>query len=96
MQNEDMIPAEEFCVHHRIELAFIESLREYGLIETVLVEEKTFLPLSQLERLEKFVRLHYELDINLEGIETIVHLLEKVNTMQDQIRQLTNRLRAYE
>lgn len=96
MQNEDMIPASEFCVHHKIELAFIESLREYGLIETILIEEKIFLPVSQLERLEKFCRLHFELDINLEGIETIGHLLDKMNTMQDQIRYLTNRLKAYE
>lgn len=96
MQNEDMIAASEFCVHHKIELAFIESLREYGLIETVIVEEKIFLPISQLQRLEKFYRLHFELDINLEGIETIGHLLDKMNTMQDQIRELTNRLKSYE
>jgi MerR HTH family regulatory protein len=96
MQNEDMVPASEFCVYHNIELSFIYSLSEHGLIETVLVEEKIFLPLSQLERLEKFVRLHFELDINLEGIETINHLLEKVTTMQDQITQLSNRLKAYE
>ena len=96
MQSDDMIPASEFCLHHDIELSFIDSLNEYGLIEMVVVGEEIFLPLSQLGRLEKIVRLHFELDINLEGIETITHLLERVNTMQEQIANLTNRLRAYE
>lgn len=96
MQNEDMIAASEFCVHHKIELTFIESLRDYGLIETVVIDEKLFLPVTQLQRLEKFYRLHFELDINLEGIETIGHLLDKMNTLQDEIRQLTSRLKAYE
>lgn len=96
MQSEDIIPASEFCLHHNIELSFINSLTENGLIEIVLVNEKIFLPMSQLERLEKIVRFHFELDINLEGIETITHLLERVKGMQEQINQLTNRLRAYE
>jgi hypothetical protein len=96
MQFEDMVPASEFCVHHNIELSFIDSLREYGLVETVLIEEKVYLPVSQLGHLEKMVRLHFDLEINLEGIETIAHLLEKVNSLQDQVNQLTNRLKAYE
>ena len=96
MQSEDIIPASEFCLHHNIELSFINSLTENGLIEIVLVNEKIFLPVSQLERLEKIVRFHFELDINLEGIETITHLLERMKGMQEQINLLTNRLRAYE
>jgi hypothetical protein len=96
MQFEDMVPASEFCVHHNIELSFIDSLREYGLVETILIEEKVYLPVSQLGHLEKIVRLHFDLEINLEGIETIAHLLEKVNTLQDRVTMLTNRLKAYE
>jgi hypothetical protein len=96
MQFEDMVPASEFCIHHNIELSFIDSLREYGLVETILIEEKVYLPVSQLGHLEKIVRLHFDLEINLQGIETIAHLLEKVNTLQDQVTMLTNRLKAYE
>jgi hypothetical protein len=66
------------------------------MIETVMVEEAIFLPLSQLDRLEKIVRLHFELNINLEGIQTITHLLERIEEMQEHITKLTNRLRAYE
>ena len=96
MQQEDRVPASDFCAHHNIELSFIYSLQEYGMIETILEEEKIFLPLSQMARLEKIVRLHFELDISLEGIETITHLLDRMEEMQRDIARLKNRLKAYE
>lgn len=96
MQSEDIVLASDFCVHHNIELSFIRSLEEHGMIETVLVKEEIFLPLSQLPRLEKILRLHFELDINLEGIETITHLLDRIEEMQGHITMLHNRLKAYE
>ena|SRR6188508_3035572 len=96
MQNEDMVLVTEFCIHHNIELSFIHSLREYDMIETVQKEEKIYLPISELPRLEKIIRLHFELDINLEGIETITHLLKRIELMQERITQLTNRLKGLE
>jgi hypothetical protein len=96
MQTEEMIPADEFCVHHNIELSFIYSLKESGLIEMTSIEEKVFVPVSQLNHLEKMVRLYYEMDINLEGIETITYLLQRMHAMKQQIVQLTNRLQVYE
>jgi chaperone modulatory protein CbpM len=96
MQNEDMISANVFCMHHGIELSFIQSLTHHGLIETVRIEEDVFLPISELGRLEKIIRLHFELDINLEGVETITHLLQRIEEMQQNITRLNNRLKAYE
>ena len=96
MQDEDIVSANEFCIHHGVEISFIHSLREYGLIETLIVEEKIYLPAKQLSLLEKIVRFHNDLDINLEGIDSIIHLLQRMQQMQQQITQLTNRLRKYE
>jgi MerR HTH family regulatory protein len=96
MQPEEMIAAEVFYIHHNIELSFINSLHESGLIEITREEEKIFIPLSQVGQLEKMVRLHYEMGINPEGIETITYLLERMNEMQRQIVYLTNKLSMYE
>ena len=96
MQTEEMIPADEFCIHHKIELSFINSLNESGLLEIFSTEEKIFVPVNQLNRLESLVRLYYEMDINLEGIETITYLLQRMNDMQQQIVQLSNRLSMYD
>lgn len=94
MEQEELIPADEFCIHNNIELSFIYSLRDYGLVETVVIEENIFLHKDALDLVEKIVRLHYDLDINLEGIQTITHLLKKIEKMQEQIVHLTNSLKA--
>jgi hypothetical protein len=96
MENKALVSVYSFCVNHKIELTFIESLQQYGLVELTTIEEQTYFSEYQLEEVEKFVRLHYDLDINLEGIEAISHLLEKIKTMQDHTIQLQNRLSLYE
>ena len=96
MRTEEMISANEFCTYHNIELSFITSLKDSGLINISTVEEKIFVSESELAKVEKLVRLYYEMDINLEGIETITYLLQRLNEMQEQVVQLNNRLRMYE
>ncbi|MBC7913355.1 MAG: MerR family transcriptional regulator [Pyrinomonadaceae bacterium] len=96
METEKMIPANEFCIYHNIELSFIYSLNESGLIDITNIEEKIFVPVSQLKNLEKLMRLKQEMDINVEGIETITYLLQRINDMQQHILQLSNKLAFYE
>lgn len=96
MQTENLIAVEEFCTNHNIEISFISSLQQTGLIEIIIVKEIWFIDSSQLPQLERIVRFYYELDINLEGIETIMHMLQRISTMQDEIITLKNRLRIYE
>jgi len=96
MQTENLININEFCTNHNIEISFISSLQQTGLIEITTIEEMGFIDEGQLQQLEKFIRFYYELDINLEGIETINHLLKRINSLQDDIVTLKNRLRLYE
>jgi hypothetical protein len=96
MQTENLIDIKEFCVNHNIEISFISSLKQTGLIEITTVKETEFIDTEQLQQLEKFIRFYYELDINLEGIETINHLLKRINYLQDEINMLKNKLRFYE
>jgi hypothetical protein len=96
MLSENMIPANEFCVHHNIEVSFIYSLEEYGLIETTVLDGDRFIDATQVGELEKLVRLHYDLNINLEGIDVIKYLLQQLNHMDHEITELKNKLRFYE
>jgi chaperone modulatory protein CbpM len=96
MRKEHLISAIEFCNNYEIEVSFISSLHETGLIEIVTIEENEYIDERQLVQLEKIVRFYYDLGINLEGIETINHLLDRMNSMQDEIIALRNRLRLYE
>jgi len=91
-----LISTTDFCTWHQVEYTFIRSLSDAGLIEITIVDEGEFIPETQLQRLEKMVRLHHELDINIAGIEAITHLLDRVETLHQEMRALRNRLNLYE
>jgi hypothetical protein len=96
MSTKRLIEVNEFCVSHQIEVSFISSLRDTGLIEVLSDQESVFFDSEQLQQVEKFIRFHYDLDINIEGIECIDHLLKRTAAMQDEIASLRNRLSLYE
>ena len=86
MKKEELITVEQFCLHYKIETSFIESLKESGLIEIVSIERKQYLPTHQIGDIEKMIRLHYDLDINIEGLEAITHLLKKMRDLQQEVK----------
>jgi hypothetical protein len=92
---EQLIPAQEFCTHHQIEINFIYSLREYGLIDVISNEGNDYLSAEKLNELEKIIRLHYDLDVNMEGIDVIMHLLNQLNAVQHEANELRNQLKFY-
>jgi hypothetical protein len=96
MEPVDMIVLDEFCTSHHVEVSFIRSLEEYGLIETIIVNETLCVPGNELSRLEQIVRLYQELNINPEGIDAISILLQRIENMQNEIIQLRNKLNFYE
>jgi hypothetical protein len=96
MQEENLISANEFCLHNNIEVSFIQSLEEYGLIQITTSQEGSFITINQLGEVEKLMRLHYDLNINFEGIDAVTHLLKKLQFMEDEMLKLKNKLRLYE
>jgi hypothetical protein len=96
MQTKYLIAIDDFCANHNIDSSFISSLQQTGLIEITTIEESGYIDAEQLLELERYVRFYYELDINLEGIETVTYLLNKINDLQNELTTLTNRLRLYE
>ena len=96
METDNLISVQQFCIHHNVEFAFINSLNEYGLIEVTTVEETQYIYKVQLKDLEKMIRMHYELDINIEGIDAISHLLNRVDDLHTELTSLKNKLRLYE
>jgi len=96
MQNKNLIPVELCRTHYNIELSFIQSLKQYGFIRIISVNSSEFIDADELQTLEKFIRMHYELDINMEGIEAINFLLERVQNMHDEIAYLKSKLNVHE
>lgn len=95
MQRENLVRAHEFCIHHRIEISFIYSLQELGLVETVYEDDDVFIPSQHISDLEKCIRLHQELNVNVEGIDVIQHLLKKLEATENEMNRLRNELQFY-
>jgi len=96
MENTDMVMLDDFCASHHVEISFINSLEEHGLIETVVINQAMYVTSSDLPKLEQITRLHQDLNINPEGIDAINHLLKYIEEMKQEIIHLRNRLSFYE
>ncbi|HQQ94968.1 MAG TPA: chaperone modulator CbpM [Bacteroidia bacterium] len=93
MENGDYISVKELCRHYAIEYSFVSQLSEHGLIELIEVGEQSAIRMERLGEFERHLRMHYELDINFEGLEVIAHLLEKLDSMQSELHHLRARLK---
>ena len=96
METRDLILIEHFCANHELEFSFIDSLHQFGLIEVIIHDDQKYLHQEQLKEVEKMMRMHYELDINMEGIDVISHLLKRMNSLQKELIETQNKLRLYE
>lgn len=96
MPFEEMIPAREFCIHHQIEISFLHSLHDFGLIVLDAADSDVRLRADEVARIERLVRLHYDLHINLEGIDAVENLLQQMETMRRELNALRYRLRHFE
>lgn len=88
MEKAKKISVEQCCGYYRIETSFVHQLSEHGLIELSRSGKKSFIKYEQLSELEKYMRLHYDLEINVEGIDTIRHLLNKIQELQRELNAI--------
>jgi hypothetical protein len=96
MDEQNIISITTICARYQVPATFIYSLCEYELLETIEKEGEEFIPASHLHRIEKMIRLHYELDINMEGLDAINNLLQQVWNLQEENQKLKDRLNLYE
>ena len=95
METRDLIPIEILCKRYNIPVSFINNLREFQLIEIIVEENDFYIHTTQIKAVEKMMRLHYELDINFEGMDVIFNLLKKVELLNEDIIALHNRLKCF-
>jgi len=93
---EDLIIIEEYIQHSHIEPQFIALLEENDLIHPKEIENRRYLHPDELDDLECYARLHYDLSINIEGIDVIRNLLDRINALQEEMHDLRNRLQLWE
>ncbi|NGM62865.1 MerR family transcriptional regulator [Sphingobacterium sp. SGG-5] len=78
----------DICRVHRLEETFIYELYRNGLIEIILENEQDCIDEEQLPLIEKFSNWHYDLELNMQGIEVVSRLLERIEQLQQEVRAL--------
>jgi phage terminase small subunit len=96
MTKQEFIQVEILCSNYELEISFVRELQGIGLIEIHQSDDKDYLHVEQLTAFEKMLRLHRELNVNPEGIDIILNLLQKKQNLEEELLAMRNRLRLYE
>lgn len=96
MNTENLIPLNQLSSHYQVEFSFFNELNEIGLIEINTIEQSQYVHVDSLKEIEKIIRIHHELDINIEGIDVVFNLLNKIEDLQNEINSVRNKLSLYE
>jgi chaperone modulatory protein CbpM len=96
MNTENLIPLDTLCTHYKVEMSFFSNLNEMGMIEIKTIEESQYIHQENIYEIEKMIRMHQELDVNMEGIDVVFNLLQKIDALQNELVSVKNRLRLYE
>lgn len=91
----ERISREELVKVYNIEIAFFDGLVENGLLEVHTENNIRYLLYEDLPVFEKFTNLHYDLDVNLAGLEIIHEMLQKMEVLRTKNRELMNKLSVF-
>ncbi len=90
----ERISREELVKIYNIEVTFFDELVDSGLLNVEMENEIRYLMYEDLPSFERFANWHYDLGINLPGLEVIHEMLRKMEDLKQKNRELMNKLSA--
>jgi len=90
------ISVQQFCIHYDVSPSFMDALSTFELVEFLIEENDKYIRIDDINRVERLMRMHFELDVNFEGLDVISNLIDKINTQEKELIELRNRLGFYE
>ncbi|MFP3592765.1 chaperone modulator CbpM [Chryseobacterium sp. SIMBA_038] len=88
----ERISREELVKIYNIEITFFDELVDSGLLTIQTENEIRYLMYEDLPVFERFTNWHYDLEINLPGLEVIHDMLRKMEDLKSKNRELMNKL----
>lgn len=86
----------QLCELYDLEIAFFEELGEIGLVEFDLYQGQQCIRHDSLQLVERIIRIHRDLHVNLEGIDVVLNMLRRQEELEAELLRLTNKLKRYE
>lgn len=96
MESQELIIIDVFCKECDVEITLMEELEDFGLIEVFQNNGLKYIRSHQVQHVQKIINFHNKLHINKEGIEVVLHLLERLEQKSQQLKYLENKLKLYE
>ncbi|MCB9201911.1 MAG: MerR family transcriptional regulator [Flavobacteriales bacterium] len=96
MESKELINIKSIILYHKVDEDFISQVESFQLIDIIIKDTDKYIHTKQLPVLERVIRLHYELKVNMEGIDVIGNMMDKMEDMKERIRKLECRLKLYE
>ena len=93
---DNLIAITDICSYEKIEINFVYALADFGLISTKIVKKVEFIEAEDLPKLVRFKHLHQDLEINLEGLHAVAHVLNQLDDVRNEIQRLRNELNYYQ
>lgn len=90
----ERISREELVQIYNIEITFFDELVDSGLLNIEMDNEIRYLMYEDLPTFERFTNWHYDLEINLPGLEVIHNMLQKMENLNQINRELMQKLSA--
>ncbi len=91
-----LISIHKICETYQIPNSFFDELIAYDLLPVHQEDTGLMIDENELSHIEKLMRLHFDLNINMEGIDVIMNLLNQIETLQNEMEKLKQKLRIYE
>ncbi len=95
MKTSNLIRIDQVSTHYHVDASFIRSLNELGHVALIVEKDESYVLEEQLKSLESMILFHTELQINIEGIDAIAHLLKKIEALQTELLATKNKLYVY-
>lgn len=96
MKTNNLVLVEQCCSLYEIEYSFMDALNDHGLIEIVVQKNKEYISIDQLRDVERAIRFHHDLNINVEAMDVISNLLQQINDLQQSLRIAQNKLNVFD
>ena len=92
----EKISIEEIIRLYKIDYSFLDELIDSELLHPETENSIRYIIYEELPYLERFANWHYDLDINLPGIEIIHNLLNRLEELKNENRRLLQNMTKFE